>query len=168
MARELFKIKQNLPDNYVIFLQSYLQDRLFLVKQGDAISNLETIHAGVFQGSVLGLVFYTSDIHQWSTPVIYTNDLPKTSNVTIGTFADDTVVLAIHENLDEATKILQGSLNKIEEWTTKWRIKVNEAKSIHVTFTMRRETCPPVKFNGKKLSQCDEVKYLGMHLDIDI
>jgi hypothetical protein len=44
-------------------------------------------------------------------------------------------------------------------------MKVNETKSTHVTFKMRRATCPPVKINDVQLPQSDEVKYLGLHLD---
>jgi hypothetical protein len=44
-------------------------------------------------------------------------------------------------------------------------MKVNETKSIHITFTAPRATCPPVKNNDVQLPQSDEVKYLGLHLD---
>jgi len=44
-------------------------------------------------------------------------------------------------------------------------MKANEAKSVQVTFTLNKMTCPPVKLNNKHLSQADEVKYLGIHLD---
>jgi hypothetical protein len=44
-------------------------------------------------------------------------------------------------------------------------MKVNETKSTHVTFTTRRATCPPVPINDVQLSQSDDVKYLGLHLD---
>jgi hypothetical protein len=46
-----------------------------------------------------------------------------------------------------------------------WRIKANETKSIHVTFTMKKEICPPVIFNDHQLPQEDEAKYHGLHLD---
>jgi hypothetical protein len=36
---------------------------------------------------------------------------------------------------------------------------------IHVTFTTRRETCPPVQINNGLLPQAEDVKYLGQHLD---
>jgi hypothetical protein len=38
------------------------------------------------------------------------------------------------------------------------------SKSIHVTFTTRRETCPPVLINNAQLPR-EDVKYLGEHLD---
>jgi hypothetical protein len=44
-------------------------------------------------------------------------------------------------------------------------MKANEAKSVQVTFTLNRMTCPPVKLNYKHLPQADEVKYLGIYLD---
>jgi hypothetical protein len=44
-------------------------------------------------------------------------------------------------------------------------MKANESKSIHVTFTTRRETCSPVHLNNVQLSQEEDVKYLGLHLD---
>jgi hypothetical protein len=44
-------------------------------------------------------------------------------------------------------------------------MKANESKSIHVTFTARRETCPPVHINNVQLPQEENDKYLGLHLD---
>jgi hypothetical protein len=44
------------------------------------------------------------------------------------------------------------------------KMKANESKLIHVTFTTRRETCPPVHINNVQLSQ-EDVKYLRLHLD---
>jgi hypothetical protein len=34
-----------------------------------------------------------------------------------------------------------------------------------VTFTLRKETCPPVKINDCQLPQVEDTKYLGMYLD---
>ena len=47
----------------------------------------------------------------------------------------------------------------------KWRRKANETKSVQVTFTLKRKTCPPVQLNDKQLTQTDDVKYLAIHLD---
>jgi hypothetical protein len=44
-------------------------------------------------------------------------------------------------------------------------MKTNESKSIHVTFTTQRETCPPVHINNVQLPQEEYIKYLGLHLD---
>ncbi|GAB0088404.1 hypothetical protein DMENIID0001_028090 [Sergentomyia squamirostris] len=44
-------------------------------------------------------------------------------------------------------------------------MRANEQKSVQVTFTLKRNTCPPVKLNDVNIPQAEEVKYLGMHLD---
>lgn len=97
--------------------------------------------------------------------LLYTADLPTTKDVTIGTFADDTAVLAAHNNPTKASELLQASLKKIKDWMHTWHIKANETKFIHVTFTTRRGTCPPVTLNGLLIAQQDEVRYLGLHFD---
>jgi len=83
---------------------------------------------------------------------------------TTATFTDDTAVLTTHEDLALTTRTLQTHLNKIQLWLKKWRVKANETKSVQVTFTLKKSTCHPVHLNNK-LTQTDDVKYLGIHLD---
>lgn len=151
----LHKIKRNLsPDLYAV-IKSYLLHKTFLVKHGEAVTRIKEIHSGVPQGSVLGPVLY----------LLYTADLPTSLRVTTATYADDTAILATHKNPILASQRLQESLTLIQRWLKKWRIKANETKSTHVTFTTRKETCPPVTLNDRKIPQADEVKYLGLYLD---
>ncbi|CAK1588943.1 unnamed protein product [Parnassius mnemosyne] len=151
----LFKIKSLLPHTFFGLLKSYLTDRIFQVKEGEHTSTFHPIKAGVPQGSVLGPVLYT----------IYTNDLPQIDNVTVATFADDTAVLACSRSPDDASAILQHSLDEIDKWLSKWKIKASATKSVHVTFTLRRGNCPPVSLRNNSLPQSDNVRYLGMYLD---
>jgi hypothetical protein len=44
-------------------------------------------------------------------------------------------------------------------------MKVNKTQSVQVTFTLKKNTCPPIRLNNKHLNQPDEVKYLCIHLD---
>jgi hypothetical protein len=44
-------------------------------------------------------------------------------------------------------------------------MKANETKSVQITFTLKKDTCPPVQLNNIHLPQTDSVKYLGIHLD---
>ena len=53
----------------------------------------------------------------------------------------------------------------IQKWLNKWRIRINESKSSHITFTNKRCTCPPMYINSKITPNTSTVKYLGLHLD---
>lgn len=151
----LYKLKKLLPHPYYMLLKSYLTERTFRVKHQNTYTTVHEIKSGVPQGSVLGPPLY----------VIYTADMPTAERTTLATFADDTAILASHRDPTKASEMLQSSLNNIQQWLQKWRIRVNSSKSNHVTFTMKRGTCPPVVFNNQPVPQTDFVKYLGMHLD---
>lgn len=101
-----FKMSGLLPGNYCCLLESYLSDRCFRVIHGEAVSELYQIKAGVPQGSVLGSILY----------LLYTANIPI-DNTIIATFADDTAIMAVSENLNAATVKLQKTLNRITNWT---------------------------------------------------
>jgi len=79
-------------------------------------------------GSVLAPVLY----------LVYTSDLPITENTLTVTFADDTVILASHEDPMIASTHLQHHINLLEALATKLKIKINATKSTQVTFTLRK------------------------------
>ncbi|CAG5024961.1 unnamed protein product [Parnassius apollo] len=106
-------------------------------------------------GSVLGPIPY----------LLFTPDLPTSESLISGTFADDTAILATHSDPKIASQILQKGLNDISHWLKKWRIKANETKSVNVTFTLIRGSCPPVTLNNIVVPQADNVRYLGLYLD---
>jgi hypothetical protein len=65
-----------------------------------------------------------------------------------------TAVVATDSDPAIASQKPQTNLLAIQNWFKKWR----------VTFTTRRETCPPVHINSVQLSLEEDVKYLGLHL----
>lgn len=152
----IFKLRKLLPTYYVDVLSSYLSDRLFRIKQEEEYSTFREIKAGVPQGSILGPILY----------LLYTSDLPHLQDTTVATFADDTAIMAVGRNIDEATRKLQIASDAILEWTKKWKIKLNEMKSVHVTFTNRIVSNPPrIKLGEVDIPQEKTAKYLGMTLD---
>jgi hypothetical protein len=88
------------------------------------------VRSGVPQGSVLGPLLY----------LLFTADLPTTDCTTIAIFADDTGLLAEHRDPAVASQHLQGHLTLLHDWFEMWKIRVNAAKSAHVTFTTRHVT----------------------------
>jgi len=152
----IYKISKLVPKNYCQLLESYLSERKFRVSHEEACSNFYKAIAGVPQGSVLGPLLY----------LLYTADIPTTEKTFIGTFADDTAILASSESQSEAVEYLQLALDKIIQWTKNWKIKLNELKSVHVTYALRHKNCNIHTFlNGVQIPQAESAKYLGMHLD---
>jgi hypothetical protein len=73
--------------------------------------------------------------------------------------------MATHADPATASMYIQDYLHEIERWTQKWRLKIKEAKSVHVTFSLKKDTCPPVRINQASIPQSETVKYLGLHFD---
>jgi hypothetical protein len=119
----------SLPLNYFLILNSYLHSRHFLVKVETEYTELSSVNAGVPLGSVLGLLLY----------LLYTADLPTLPESTTATFSDDTAVVTMDSDPVIASQKPQTDLLAIQNWFKKWRKKANESKSIHITFTTRKE-----------------------------
>jgi hypothetical protein len=85
--------------------------------------------------------------------VIYKNNLPTSDNTTAATFADDRAILARHEEPAIASLKLQPTINEINVWAKKWRIKINRSKSTHISFTLRNQICSTVQMDNVALPQ---------------
>ena len=113
------------------------------------------IKAGVPQGGILSPLLFN----------IYASDQPITQDTLVADYADDKAIISINENHLIATATLQIHLNLISQWYSKWRIKINNEKSSHITFTLKQSTVLPVYLNNKAIPSSSNVKYLGMTLD---
>ena len=67
-------------------------------------------------GHILGPILY------W----IYTADLPETEHTMTATYADDTAILASHQNHIADSINLQRHIHQLEMCLKRWRIKANE------------------------------------------
>jgi len=151
----LYKLKTTLPGSYYLLLKTYLHSCYFQAKYNSSYSSCHEVLAGVPQGSVLGPLLY----------LIFTADLPTTDHTIIATFADDTGLLAVHADPIVASQQVQNHLDILQEWVDTWKIKINQAKSVHVAFTTKRTLCLPVTMNNVLIPMQPDVKYLGFHLD---
>jgi hypothetical protein len=80
----LYKLRQSLPLIYFLIPKSYLRNRHFPVKVETEYTELFSVNAVLPQGSVIGPLLY----------LLYTADLPTSSESTTETFADDAAVVA--------------------------------------------------------------------------
>jgi len=143
------------PPAYFNLLKSYLQNRYFVTTYNNVTSPPSPMLSGVPQGSILGPLLYT----------IYTADIPQSDKTILSTFADDTAISTTHSDPILASANLQDHLRTIENWTRKWRLKIKETKSSHITSTLRRGHCAPLYINQTVVPHAETVKYLGLHFD---
>ena len=60
--------------------------------------------------------------------------LSTTEDVLIGTFADDTALIATHKNPEKVLYMLQENFNKVSTWLKDWRIETKENMLMQITF----------------------------------
>ncbi|KAL4127073.1 hypothetical protein QTP88_011271 [Uroleucon formosanum] len=101
----LFKLRKFLPTTLFLLMESYLTDRHFQIRQGSATSNIATISAGVPQGGVLSPILFN----------IYAADQPSTQKTIVADYADDKVILSVHNDPIIASRNLQSHLNLLSK-----------------------------------------------------
>lgn len=60
---------------------------------------------------------------------------------------------------------VQNHLHLLEVWYREWRLKMNESKSTHCTFTLRHGTSPTLFLNNQTLPNAQCERYLGIYID---
>jgi len=78
----------------------------------------------------------------------------------IADYGDDKVILSINNDPVTALSNLQLHLNLLAEWYLKWRVKINQNKSLHTTFSLKQGICPNVTFNNIQIPTSDTARYL--------
>jgi hypothetical protein len=150
------KLRQSLPANLAVLLESFLENQCFRVTHESELSQWHPIQAGVPQGSVLAPMLY----------LLYAADAPNQNGETTAMFADDTAILSTANTFTEANNKLQRSLISFNDWTNKWRVKINATKSKHVVFTLNTKYAFfPVQLGNDIIPRHNSAKYLGITLD---
>ena len=109
--------------NLLRWLGSYLKNRCQLIRNRTSSSDSFFIKSGVPQGSVLGPTLF----------LCYINDIKYLNlNCNINLFADDTVLFASNDNLDNLIVKMQEDLNKICNWCTFNKLLFNCQKKQYI------------------------------------
>ena len=101
-------------------MRSYLSDRRSKVRICNSYSCPFRLRRGVPQGSVLGPVLFS----------LYINDLPTflPASVKTSLYADDLAIWTSSPSVKCATAVVQAALNRLVEWSSKWRLPLNPLK----------------------------------------
>jgi len=109
----------------VEWFASYLSNRQQLVSVDNCISSLLPILYGVPQGSILGPLLF----------LVYINNLPNISNLSTYLFADDTTLLASHEDFEILIDRVQTEFRKICEFFRQHGLALNAKKTNFMIFS---------------------------------
>ena len=135
-------------------LKSYLSNRKQLVSGDVASSSLLEIDIGVPQGSVLGPILF----------LIYINDLSHCSNLNSTLYADDSVLMLSHKNVNILKSIMEMELSKLNIWLSSNQLSLNLSKTKFMLFTKSSQNIA-IQIDGCDLMHSHCVKYLGVYLD---
>ncbi|KAL4085156.1 hypothetical protein QTP88_027448 [Uroleucon formosanum] len=131
----LFKLRKFLPTTLFLLMESYLTDRHFQIRQGSATSNIATISAGVPQGGVLSPILFN----------IYAADQPSTQNTIVADYADDKVILSVHNDPIIASRNLQSHLNLLSKCFIMNPPAKSSLSPSHIKNTKNNLTIHPIK-----------------------
>ena len=138
------------------WIKAFLVGRTQQVVLNNVHSDQADVLSGVPQGTVLGPCLF----------LCYINDITETISSDISLFADDTLLFR-QINTPNDQVILQEDLCKLQEWSTKWLIRFNVSKCVHMSIRPRRtqQTHRRYYLNGECIPRNETTKYLGITLD---
>lgn len=149
-------------------LEDYLKGRTQKTKIGNLTSVEESIDCGVPQGSVLGPTLF----------LIYVNELCNLNlkNGKIISYADDTALIFVGDNWEEAKNNAERGLKLVIEWLYTNLLTLNVGKTKFMTFCNTRTRMPNITITAHyncdslncscpSIDKVHNIKYLGVTID---
>ena len=144
---------------------NYLVDRSQYVNIDGNVSLSRKLDCGVPQGSILGPLLY----------LLYVNDIYKSCNGNILSFADDTTMYVSDHDVNKLYKKAQIETNKLFNWFCANKLSLNPGKTKYIVLRPQHRQCDLNKYtllvNGSPLNRigknCKEtsIKFLGIYID---
>lgn len=156
--------QQNFDPRLVRIIVDYLDDRTFKVQSSDSFSSSRTIKAGVPQGSILGPVLYN----------LFLSDIPIIENQGLMLLYADDIILAYSDaRAKTANKKINEHLEILNEYFSKWKLKLNIDKCRAIIFKGVRKKLypnartynPSVGIGSDIIENTSNLKYLGVILN---
>ena len=97
--------------------------------------------------------------------IIYINDIIDNLESEIIIFADDTTLLASGTNPDDTSAQLNRDIQKLIDWSDKWKVSFNPKKTKDMIFSRKPvTTTPPLTFNDTDIDRVSSHRHLGIFL----
>ena len=113
------------------WIANYLFNRNLLVYYNRTISAPQPLYCGVLQGSIIGPLLFLLHFNDVTT-VIYHAKIIK--------YADDTVLLVSHNNIQEIEALLNSDLNNLCRWLEENELIINMKKGENGIYDIREST----------------------------
>ena len=152
----LFKLRQNgIKGPLLSWVLNYLTNRKQRALINSTASQLDTLSAGVPQGSVLGLLFF----------LVYVNDITENLLSLTRLFADDRSLFFSATNIQDLEGILNHDLAVISAWAKQWLVTFNPSKTEAILFSLRQNNpTPSLFFENTLIEFVESHKHLGLTL----
>ena len=144
---------------------SYLTDRCQYVHFETNSSSRQVISCGVPQGSILGPLLY----------LIFVNDIHKSCDSNILSFADDTTLYLSHSDIASLYSNANRHINNLYDWFCANKLSLNAQKNKYIVIRPKHKQCDfslhKLCINGTPLNRigqhCEETsaKFLGIYID---
>lgn len=140
-------------------IESYLSERTFVVRVGNALSKHFIQENGVPQGGVLSCTLFIVKMNSLRSV------LPKTISYSV--YVDDVQISFKSCNLAICERQIQLGVNKLSGWAEKNGFKFNCGKTVSVLFSKQRgiRPDPDIIMNGQAIASKKEHKFLGVIVD---
>ncbi|KAK0132238.1 RNA-directed DNA polymerase from mobile element jockey [Merluccius polli] len=160
-SRLINKLHQlQLGTSLCLWIKDFLTNRPQHVRMGSSTSSTIILNTGVPQGCVLSPVLYT----------LYTHDCVAThSSNTLIKFADDTTVVGLINNEDEAP--YREEVQALEGWCSDNHLNLNtkKTKELIIDFRKSRTTLHSgLSINGEEVERATSFRFLGLYISEDL
>lgn len=149
----------NIVGNTLAFVRNFLSSRTMKVRINDYMSDPVPIENGLPQGSVLSVILFLVAIND------VLNNIEKPVKGFL--FADDLTIICSGGTLCPTLKLIQNTLNNLQEWSERVGFKFSKTKTEFMIFTNKRKVFrnTQLTLNNHSIKEVSNLKILGLIFD---